>query len=291
MPHFDDLYLFLTIVQTGSFTKAGEKLGVSKSALSQSISHLENRLNIRLLNRTTRSVSPTPEGLSLYNDLAPHYFAIGEGLAKLTEHQADITGTVRINASELAIQTVILPKLAPILSQNPHIFVQLYSDNRFVDIVEQGFDMGVRLGGMVASGMIAVKISQMVQITLVATPNYLKNNDIPKSIDDLDHHHLINLQLDKDKPPIDWEFWVNDKVVSYTPKSQILMNGNGLNAILQDLGIGLVGLSQVERFIKTGELVEILPEFRMTYEPFYAYYPSRKHHSKAFEMVLDALRE
>ncbi|UXZ05376.1 LysR family transcriptional regulator [Moraxella nasicaprae] len=291
MPYFDDLYLFLTIVQTGSFTKAGEKLGVSKSALSQSISHLENRLNIRLLNRTTRSVSPTPEGLSLYNDLAPHYFAIGEGLAKLTEHQAHITGTVRINASHLAIQTVILPKLAPILSQNPHIFVQLYSDNRFVDIVAEGFDMGVRLGGTVASGMIAVKISQMVQITLVATPNYLKNKDIPKSIDDLDHHHLINLQLDKNKPPMDWEFWVNGKVVSYTPKSQILMNGNGLNAILQDLGIGLVGLSQVERFIKTGELVEILPEFRMTYEPFYAYYPSRKHHSKAFEVVLNALRE
>ncbi|ULJ61944.1 LysR family transcriptional regulator [Wielerella bovis] len=291
MPHFDDLHLFIAVVQAGSFTKAGEKLGVSKSALSQSISQLENRLNIRLLNRTTRSVSPTPEGLSLYNDIAPHYLAIGQGLEKLADNQQNTTGTVRINASQLAIETVILPKLSPLLADYPHIFVELYSDNRFVDIVEQGFDMGVRFGDAVADGMIAVKISQAVQITRVATPNYLKNKTMPKTIADLDNHRLINLQLGKEKMPIDWEFCVNGETVVYTPKSQMLMNANLLNAIKQHFGIGLVGVSQIENELKTGELVEILGEYRMTYPPFYAYYPNRGYHSRAFELVLGALKE
>ncbi|WP_416190274.1 LysR family transcriptional regulator [Neisseria sp. CCUG17229] len=290
MTRFDDLHLFITIVQAGSFTKAGEQLGVSKSALSQSIANLENRLNIRLLNRTTRSVSPTPEGLTLYNDIAAHFSAIGEGLAKLTENQENIAGTVRINASEMAIETVILPKLAALLTVHPLISLELHGDNNFVDIVSAGFDMGVRLGGAVADGMVAVKISPPLTMAIVATPQYLHGKNLPKTIAELDNHRLINVRFAPDRPPIAWDFLVNGEQVEYTPKAQIIANTNPLQAARNHLGIAFVGLKQVEQDLQSGKLVELLGGYRMTYEPFYAYYPSRKHHSRAFELVLEALR-
>lgn len=291
MPHFDDLHLFITIVETGSFTKAGERLGISKSALSQSISNLEKRLNIRLLNRTTRSVSPTPEGLMLYNDIAGPYSAIDSSLTKIAENQENIIGTVRINASQLAIETAIFPKLTALLADFPLISLELHSDNRFVDIVEQGFDMGVRLGDDVADDMVAVKISPPLRTALVATPRYLSGKNIPESIKDLEAHRLIGTRIESSRPPIFWDFKVGEETVSYQPEAQILSNMNPLQAVKNHLGIGFVGLSQVQKELQSGELVEVLANFRMTYEPFFAYYPSRKYHSRAFETVLNALKE
>lgn len=291
MPHFHDLYLFTAVVEAGSFTGAGERLGMSKSALSQSLAALEKRLNIRLLNRTTRSVSPTPEGLTLYNDIAPHFAAIGTGLEKLAEHQSSTAGTVRINAPHLAVDTVILPKLSVLLVDYPLISIDIHSDNNFVDIVAQGFDMGVRLGGDVASDMVAVRISPPLTTVLVATPQYLHGKQMPKHIGDLDSHRLIGHRVHPHKPPLAWEFGVDGKCLAYTPKAQTLTNGNTLHAVKNHLGIGLAGLVQAEDGLERGELVEVLGEFRMTYDPFFAYYPSRKHHSRAFELVLNALRE
>ena len=264
MTHFNDLYLFISVVDAGSFTKAGEKLGISKSALSQSISNLENRLNIRLLNRTTRSISPTPEGLALYHDIAEHYRQIRVGLDKLIDNGQTASGLVRINASALAIETVILPKLAPLLRAEPLIAVELHSDNRLVDMVHQGFDMGVRLGDAVAHDMVAVQISPPVQTTLVATPTYLNGKHLPKTINDLDAHRLISVRFAPDKTPIDWDFWVDGRPVAYTPKAQVLMNSNVLTAVYNHLGIGLVGALQVEDALKSGELIEILGELKMT---------------------------
>lgn len=252
---------------------------------------MENRLNIRLLNRTTRSVSPTPEGLTLYNDIAAHYAAIGLGVERLIENQNSATGTVRINASEMAIETVILPKLGRLLADFPLISVELHSDNNFVDIVSAGFDMGVRLGDEVAQGMVAVKISPPLTTAIVATPQYLHDKNLPKNIADLDNHRLINVRFAPGRPPITWDFRVNGELVEYTSKAQIIANTNPLQAVRNHLGIAFVGLKQVEQELQSGELVELLGGYRMTYEPFYAYYPSRKHHSRAFELVLEALRE
>lgn len=186
---------------------------------------------------------------------------------------------------------MILPKLTPLLATYPQIRVELHSENRFVDIVAQGFDVGVRLGNDMANDMVAVKISTPFTTTLVATPNYLNGKTIPKTINNLDNHALIGTRLDLHRPPMLWDFWVNGQLVSYQPKTQVLMNSNPLQAVKNHLGIGFVGLSQVENELKTGELVEILADFRMTYEPFFAYYPSRKHHSRVFELVLSILRE
>ncbi|MGF7453891.1 LysR family transcriptional regulator [Pasteurella bettyae] len=272
--HFDDLHLFITIVENGSFTKASDKLGVSKFALSQSITNLEKRLNIRLLNRTTRSVSPTPEGLTLYNDIVGAYSAIGLGLQKLAENQENIVGTVRINASQLAIDTVILPKLTALLTDYPLISLEIHSDNSFVDIVEQGFDMGVRFGDAVVDDMVAVRIPKPVKTALVATPQYLQNKNIPKNINELENHQLINIRLGLDKSPISWDFKVNGQLVEYLPKSQITLNINPLTAIKNHLGIGFVARSQVENELQSGELIEILGEFADEYEPFLPIIPA-----------------
>lgn len=291
MQNLNDLRTFVLVVKQKSFTKAGEKLGISASAVSHCVSNLEDRLNIRLLNRTTRSVSPTPEGLTLLNDIRPYLQAIDVSVQKLCENQATPQGTVRINAPQVAIEMAILPKLAPIFEKFPHINIELFSENRFVDIVEQGFDMGVRLGDAVAKDMVAVKIAPPLTTALVATPAYLQGKAMPETISDLDSHRLIGFRLGTDREPIAWDFCVRGKAVSYQPKGRLIMNSNPLCAVKNHLGIGFMPYFMVENDLKSGELIEILGEYRMTYEPFYAYYPSRKHHSKAFEVVLNALRE
>lgn len=290
MSHFDDLYLLVCVVQAGSFTKAGQQLGVSKSALSQSISQLENRLNIRLLNRTTRSISPTPEGLQLLNEITPHFAAINGQLTQLAQNQTSATGIVRINASQLAIEMAILPKLAPLFAEYPHIQVELHSENRFVDIVKEGFDMGVRLGDAVSSDMVAVKISEPVRIAVIASPEYLHGKPPIHSIADLDQHRLIGNRFDINRPPVAWDFCQNGKLIEYQPKPQLLSNTDPKQAALNHLGLAFVARSQVERELAQGILVEVLSDFAHQYEPFYAYYPSRKHHSRAFELVLGMLR-
>lgn len=291
MQNLNDLRAFVLVAKYKSFTKAGEKLGVSASAVSHCLSNLENRLNIRLLNRTTRSISPTPEGLQLLNEIKPYFQAIDFSIQKLAENQNNISGTVRINAPQVAIEMAILPKLAPIFEKFPHIHIELHSENRFIDIVSEGFDMGVRLGDDVAKDMVAVKISQPLTTTLVATLSYLQNKAIPKQIQNLDNHRLIGLRTATDREPISWDFWQNGKMISYQPKSQLILNTNPLSAVKNHLGIGFMPYFMVENELKSGELIEILGEFKITYEPFYAYYPSRKHHSKAFEVVVNALRE
>lgn len=202
MQNLNDLRTFVLVVEHKSFTKAGEKLGISASAVSHCVSNLENRLNIRLLNRTTRSVSPTPEGLSLLNDISPYLQAIDLSVQKLEENQDTPMGTVRINASQVAIEMAVLPKLAPILSRFPHIQIELHSENRFVDIVGEGFDMGVRIGDDVAKDMVAVKVSPPLTTAIVASPRYLADKPIPRHIKDLDNHRLIALRL-SGRPPAD----------------------------------------------------------------------------------------
>ncbi|MDO4905055.1 MAG: LysR family transcriptional regulator, partial [Lautropia sp.] len=291
MQNLNDLRTFVLVVEEKSFTKAGEKLGVSASAVSHCLSNLENRLNIRLLNRTTRSISPTPEGLTLLNDIKPYFDAIDLSIRKLSENQGTVTGTVRINASQVAIERAVLPKLAHLFERFPNIRIELHSENRFVDIVKEGFDMGVRLGDDVAKDMIAVKIAPPLTTTLVATPSYLHGRTPPKKIQDLDDHSLIGLRLASDREPIAWDFRIKGKTVSYRPKGRLVLNSNPLYAVKNHLGIAFMPYFMVEDELKEGKLVEILGGFRMTYEPLYAYYPSRKHHSKAFEAVLEALRK
>ena len=172
MQNFNELNYFLTLAQTQSFVKAGQLLGISSSALSHSMKNLETRLNLRLFNRTTRNVSLTEAGQQLFEQLFPLYQAINHEVDALNDFLNKPSGLIRINAPAMAVEAVLYPKLKPILNQYPKIRLEIVVDDRWADIVKEGFDMGVRLGNEVAKEMIAVPISAPLKMALVASPDY-----------------------------------------------------------------------------------------------------------------------
>lgn len=292
MYNFNELNHFITIAQTASFVKAGKLLGISSSALSHSIRNLETRLNLRLFNRTTRNVSLTEAGKQLHKQIAPLFHSINEEVNALGDFLKIPSGTIRINAPNIAIENIIYPKLQNLLHRYPQIRIEIQSDNSWADIVKQGFDMGCRLGNDVAKEMIAVKISAPLKMVLVASPDYLKEKTAPKQIKDLDQHNLIGMRISTQHgTDLTWEFLENGKIIKYTPYSRFSINNHLCKqAVLDNLGIAWLGQPDVENELATGKLIELLTEFAITYEPFYIYYPSRKGHSNLFKLVIDALR-
>ena len=242
MQNFNELNYFLTLAQTQSFVKAGQLLGISSSALSYSMKNLKTRLNLRLLNRTTRNVSPTEAGQQLFEQLFPLYQAINHEVDALNDFLNTPSGLIRINAPAVAAEAVLYPKLKPILNQYPKIRLEIVVDNRWVDIVKEGFDMGVRLGNDVAKEMIAVPISEPLKMALVASPDYLAQHGSPKNIDDLQQHRLIGAKLSAEHgAEMQWEFKDKKERMTFTPKSQFSINNHlRLQAVSDDLGIAWV---------------------------------------------------
>ena len=291
MENFNALYLFLRVAQAGSFTAAAQQLGVSKSSLSQHIAHLEKRLGVRLLNRTTRSIAPTAAGERVLEHIAPHFAAIRSEIEELSDFRDTPAGIVRINASQLAAQWVIQPALRDFLPRYPHIHIDLQMDNRFADIVAQGFDMGVRLGDAVGKEMIAVQISAPVQMALVASPAYLQGKAHPKNIEDLQNHTLIATRFAADRGAVvAWELLHQGKIEEYVPQAQCIVSQNVDHSALLGLGITWLPRMAVEKALESGALQEILPETAVTYDPLYLYYPSRRGNSVVFKLVVEALR-
>lgn len=292
MHNFNELNYFITIAQTASFVQAGKLLGVSSSALSHSMRNLESRLNLRLFNRTTRSISLTEAGEQLYKQIAPLFNSINQEVSALGDFLNTPSGTIRINAPSLAIEHIIYPKLRDFLRIYPQIRIEIQSDNSFADIVKHGFDMGCRLGDDVAKEMIAVKISRPLKMALVASPIYLKNKTLPTQIKDLDQHCLLGMRISAQHgTELPWEFIDSGKIVKYLPHSQFSTNSHlRRQAAIDGLGITWLGRVDVEHELVNGILTELLPEFAITFDPFYLYYPSRKGHSNVFKLVVDTLR-
>ncbi|QIW16272.1 LysR family transcriptional regulator [Pasteurellaceae bacterium RH1A] len=291
LPNLNELYFFIQIVQAGSFTKAAEKLGVTTSALSQNVRSLERQLNLRLLNRTTRSISPTDAGAKLLADVAPHFYAISDGIRQLDELRDTPSGSLKINTSELAANLILYPKLAPLMQEYPHLQIELMIENRWVDIVEQGFDMGVRLGYAVQKDMVAVKISDSTRMALVASPAYLVAHGEPKTLDDLDSHRHIGMRLTNQHSQDEWEFKTKGGKTLYKPKPQFSVNNNlRKQACLDGFGLAWLPEMAVRDELASGELVEVLKKFAYSYDPLYLYYPSRKGNSALFRLVVDRLR-
>ena len=242
MQNFNELNYFLTLAQTQSFVKAGQLLGISSSALSYSMKNLKTRLNLRLLNRTTRNVSPTEAGQQLFEQLFPLYQAINNEVDALNDFLSTPSGLIRINAPAVAAEAVLYPKLKPILNRYPEIRLEIVVDNRWADIVKEGFDMGVRLGNDVAKEMIAVPISEPLKMALVASPDYLAQHGSPKNIDDLQQHRLIGAKLSAEHgAEMQWEFKDKKERMTFTPKSQFSINNHlRLQAVSDDLGIAWV---------------------------------------------------
>ena len=192
----------------------------------------------------------------------------------------------------MAAEAVLYPKLKPILKQYPKICLEIVTDDCWEDIVKEGFDMGVRLGNKVAKEMIAVPISAPLKMALVASPNYLAQHGSPKNIDDLQQHRLIGIKLSAEHgTEMQWEFKYKKELITFTPKSHFSINNHlRRQAVSDGLGIAWIAYMSVADALNSGHLVELLPEYAITYEPFYLYYPSRRGHSNVFKLIVDALK-
>jgi DNA-binding transcriptional LysR family regulator len=290
--NFYDLAAFIAVAQEGSFTRAAARLGVSQSALSQTIRALEERLGIRLLTRTTRSVSPTEAGERLLRTVAPRFEEIETELVALSELREKPAGTIRITASDHAASTVLMPQLEKLLPQYPDIKVEINSDSRLIDIVEQRYDAGVRLGEQVAKDMIAVRISPDVRMLVVGSPSYFAKRAPPKTPQDLTDHLCINLRLPTLGGLYAWELKKGKRELNVRVDGQLIVNGmpQMLNAALAGLGLGFMLEDVVREHITAGRLLPVLEDWSPTFAGYHLYYPSRRQASPAFGLLVEALR-
>jgi len=287
-----DLVAFLAVAQEGSFTKAAAKLGVSQSALSQTIRTLEARLGVRLLARTTRRVAPTEAGERLRQTIGPRFQEIEEELSALRELREKPAGTIRITATEYAADTILLPKLAKLLPQYPDIHVEIAVDYGLTDIVTQQYDAGVRAGEQVEKDMIAVRIGPDLRMAVVGAPSYFGERSLPKTPQALTTHNCINLRLPTHGGIYAWEFEKGDRELNVNVKGQMVLNGTTqmLNAALAGLGLAYVPEDLAQPHIEQGRLQRVLEDWCQPYPGHHLYYPNRRQSSRAFVLVVEALR-
>jgi DNA-binding transcriptional LysR family regulator len=290
--NFNDLLAFVTVAREGSFTKAAKRLGVSQSALSHTIRGLETRLGIRLLTRTTRSVSPTEAGERLLNTAAPRFDEITQELTSLNELRDKPAGTIRITAAEHAANNVLWPKLSPIMHDYPDVKIDINVDYSMTNIVSQRFDAGVRLGDQVEKDMIAVRIGPDLRMAVVATPEYFARRGKPRAPQDLQQHSCINLRLPTHGNLQVWEFEKNGTPLNVRVDGQWVFNNttSRLRAALAGYGIAYVPEDMVCDLVKEGTLIRVMKEWCQTFPGYHLYYPSRRQSSPAFQLVVDALR-
>jgi DNA-binding transcriptional LysR family regulator len=290
--YLDDLTALVAVGRERSFTKAAAKLGVSQSALSQTIRQLEARLGVRLLTRTTRSVSPTEAGERLLRTLAPRLEEIDAELRAVGELREKPAGTIRITATEYATDSILLPKLAKLLRDYPDIHVEISVDYSLTDIVAERYDAGVRSGEQVAKDMIAVRIGPDLRMAVVGAPSYFKGRPEPKKPQDLLEHNCINLRLPTHGSLYSWEFEKGRRDLRVRVEGQLTFNGTAqlLNAALAGLGVAYVPEGMVEGHIAKGRLKRVLADWCPPYSGYHLFYPSRRQSSAAFTLVVDALR-
>ncbi len=294
MPHEDlnDLTAFLAVARERSFTRAAAKLGVSQSSLSQTVQRLEQRLGLKLLARTTRSVAPTEIGQTFMRNIGAHMEGIEEEIAALGQYRDKPKGTVRISSSTHAVGAVLWPRLSRVLRKHPDVKVEIVGNNSFIDIVAEGFDAGVRLGEQVAKDMIAVRIGPDLRMACVATPDYFKKNPPPKTPKDLVRHNCINVRLPRLGGFYQWEFEKGRRKLNVRVEGQLAFSDFApiLDATLDGYGIGYLGYDVVKPYITSRQLQHVLADWCPPFPGYHLYYPSRLHTSSAFAVVVDALR-
>jgi DNA-binding transcriptional LysR family regulator len=290
--YLDQLVSFVAVARARSFTAAAAKLGVSQSALSHTVKELEERLGVRLLTRTTRSVSVTEAGDRLLRNIGARFDEIDAEVAAVRELRTRPAGTIRITATEFAIDTLLLPKLAPLLREYPDIKVEMTVDYGLTDIVAQQYDAGVRSGEQVAKDMIAVRIGPDLRMAVVGAPAYFKMHPEPKKPQDLIGHNCINLRLPAHGNVYAWEFEKGSRELRVRVDGQLTFNGTSqlLNAALAGCGLAYVPEGLVEGHVAKARLRRVLAEWCPPYSGYHLFYPSRRQSSAAFALVVDALR-
>jgi len=288
----NDLLAFLAVARARSFTRAAAQMGVSQSALSHTIRGLEERLDIRLLTRTTRSVAPTEAGERLLRDIGPHFDEIDLALDALSELKEKPSGTIRINSSEHAADTILWPRLAEFLPLYPDVTVEIRADYMLTDIVAERFDAGVRLGEHVEKDMVAVRIGPEERLLVVGSPAYLGGRALPLHPQDLLQHRCINLRLPTLGGLYAWEFEKDGRELKVQVEGQLIFNGWHpiLKAALASFGLAFLPHELVQPHIAAGRLVAMLEDWTPPFPGYHLYYPSRRQPTSAFALLVDALR-
>jgi DNA-binding transcriptional LysR family regulator len=286
-----DLNAFLAVAQERSFTRAAARLGVSQSALSQTVRGLEARLGLRLLTRTTRSVAPTEAGERLLRSVGPRLDEIDAELAALSELREKPAGTIRITSTENAAEAVLWPALKTLLPNYPDIKVEIVIDYGLADVVAERYDAGVRFGEQVARDMIAVRIGPDIRMAVVGAPDYFTRHPPPRAPQDLTHHQCINLRLPQ-HGLYAWEFEKDGRELRVRVDGQLVFNTTAmiLDAAVAGFGLAYLPEQQVQNQLAGGELLRVLENWCPPFSGYHLYYPSRRQHTPAFALLLDALR-
>jgi DNA-binding transcriptional LysR family regulator len=292
MENLNDLAVFAAVARERSFTRAAAQLGVSPSALSQTIRNLEERLGIRLLTRTTRSVASTEAGERLLRTLAPRLEEIEAELAALSELREKPAGTVRITAGEHPAVSILQPALKRFLPDHPDIQIEIIIDSGLTDIVSGGYDAGVRMGEQVAKDMVAVRIGPQMRMAIVASPDYFAQRPLPKTPQDLMEHKIINTRFPTLGGLFAWGLEKDGREVKVRGEGQLVFNSlrMRLQSALDGLGVAYIPEDQVLSHVGEGSLVRVLEDWCPSFPGYQLYYPSRRHPSPAMALLVDVLR-
>lgn len=288
----NDLLAFMTVARERNFTRAAAQLGMSQSALSRTISGLETRMGLLLLTRTTRSVSPTEAGRRVLAAIGPRFEEIDAELEALSELRDRPTGTVRITTTDYAAQAYVWPRLKPLLRQYPDVHVELINDYGLSNIVEQRYDIGIRLGDQVEKDMIAARIGPDLTLAIVGAPEYLTSHGTCDTPQDLTHHNCINLRLPTRDSILPWELHKGGRELQVRVAGQLVFNSTYqmLDAALEGFGLAYLPLDLVQPYVDSNRLELVLKDWYPTYVGHHLYYPSRRQASQAVSLVVQALK-
>ena len=290
--NINDIAAFLAVARARSFTRAAAQLGVSQSALSQTLRALEARLGLRLLTRSTRSVAPTEAGERLLHAAGPRLDEIDAELAALTELRDKPSGTIRITAHDHAIRAVLWPAVERLLPDYPDIKVEIVIDYGLTDIVAERYDAGIRTGEMVAKDMVAVRVGPDMRSAVVGAPSYFANRPRPKTPQGLTAHTCINLRLPTHGGLYAWEFEKGGRELRVRVEGQLVFNGTApmLDAALAGFGLAYLPEDNVRTHLADGRLIRVLEDWCPPYPGYHLYYPSRRQPTPAFALLVNALR-
>lgn len=288
----NDLLAFLAVAKERSFTRAAAKLGVSPSALSHTIRGLEERLGLRLLSRTTRSVAPTEAGERLLHSVGPRFEEIDAALAALNELRGKPAGIIRITSGEHPAEAILWPALAKLLPNYPDIKVEVIVDYGLTNIVAEQYDAGIRLGEQVARDMIAVRIGPDMRVAVVGSASYFARHPKPKKPQDLTSHDCINIRLPTYGGLYPWEFEKRGRELKVRGEGRFVFNNIALrlNAALAGFGLAYLPEDQVRTHLADGRLIRVLDDWCPRFSGYHLYYPSRRQPTPAFALLVDALR-
>ncbi|TIM33994.1 MAG: LysR family transcriptional regulator [Mesorhizobium sp.] len=283
---------FLAVAREGSFTRAAAQLGISQSTLSHTVRALEEQLGIRLLTRTTRSVSPTEAGARLLRNIGPRFEEIDVEVEALSELREKPAGTIRLTASDHAFNSVIWPRLAKLLPDYPDVTVEVFLDNALTDIAAERFDAGVRMGESVAKDMIAVRVGPDIRFAVVGAKSYFAKRPPPMTPQELTGHICINQRFSSNGGLWVWDFERDGRELKVRVDGQIILNGTVeiLEAALEGFGLAYMPEDVAQAHLDSGRLVRVLDEWSPPWPGYHLYYPSRRQTSPAFALLVNVLR-